>query len=85
MIHSDVFFLFSDAHLTQYLLQRLIGDSTPNSPRNPKPSTLTIEDRIFAGEGDPSVVYPQYQRDDIRRYLDEAKEQIDVIDFRTPR
>ncbi|XP_059089711.1 mannose-binding protein C-like isoform X3 [Tigriopus californicus] len=75
-----------NAHLTQYLLQRLLGDSTPNSPRIQRPpSTATVEDRIFAAEGDPSVVYPQYQRDDIRRYLDEAKEQIDVIDFRTPR
>ncbi len=40
-----------------------------------------------------SIVYPQYQRrsgrgeadNPIRRYLDEAKEQIDVIDFRRSR
>lgn len=58
------------------------------------------EAKIFH-EGGASVVYPSQQQqqytarssspdilDDfnpIRRYLDEAKEQIDVIDFRRPR
>ncbi len=101
------FITFSDSHhLTQYILQRLLGESRRESDR------AAAEQRIFnshgggrggggggdrgggqGGDGRASIVYPQYQRrsgvdnsdNPIRRYLDEAKEHIDVIDFRRPR
>lgn len=49
-----------------------------------------IEEKIFASVAaasspvQSSVVYPQDQVPPIRRYLDEAKEQLDVIDFTQP-
>ena len=78
---------FTDSHLTQYILQRLLGSSNTDSSSNRQSERLAAEKRIFS-EGGTSVVYPQAIATDenpIRRYLDEAKEQIDVIDFRRPR
>ena len=48
------------------------------------------EERIFSDGSGASIVYgqpavqPKAQQIPIRRYLDEAKEQIDVIDFTQP-
>jgi hypothetical protein len=61
--------------------ERRGGPSDSEARVEPKGSAPS-EDELFA---EASVVYPQYQPSDILRYLDEAKEHIDVIDFRRPR
>ena len=55
-----------------------------------KEQRKAAEERIFSDEGGASIVYgkPAVQQKlheiPIKRYLDEAKEQIDVIDFTQP-
>ena len=81
------------------LLERIIqpsislSNSTPFSQTHTEPDGYShdeIEEKIFASVAaasspvQSSVVYPQDQVPPIRRYLDEAKEQLDVIDFTQP-
>ena len=79
--------------LTQLLLQRLLGEASEgaananaNANANAKlPDRKTVEDTIFSTDG-ASIVFPQVKNKQtpIRRYLDEAKDQLDVIDFHQP-
>ena len=89
-----ILFLFvSDSvtndQLTQLLLQRLLGEASEgaaNANANAKlPDRKTVEDTIFSTDG-ASIVFPQVKNKQtpIRRYLDEAKDQLDVIDFHQP-
>jgi hypothetical protein len=88
---------FLDSHLlTQYLLQRLLGGASDHTPYNRRLSDREAAEAKIFTEGGASVVYPssvfskngrgslEDASSPIRRYLDEAKEQIDVIDFSRP-
>ena len=67
--------------LTQYILQRLLSTA---SDVDSSYSHDEIEERIFANAKADSTGFSQEQIPPIRRYLDEAKEQLDVIDFTQP-
>ncbi len=90
--HFCVFFLLgtSNHYLTQILIQRLLGNQerqqrraqgSNGGPREKR--RKAVEDLIYGKTtSEAKIVYPQGEN--IRRYLDEAKDQIDVIDFRQP-
>ncbi len=93
-------FLPDSHHLTQYILHRLLGESRRETDREAAEQRIFsnggggggVAGGNGGGNNRASIVYPQYQRNagtggnnPIRRYLDEAKEQIDVIDFRRSR
>ena len=76
----------------------MLGDSAGKLPSTARSSKSSAEEKIFSdarrihGSNRPSVIYPeyknrepQYNNEDIRRYLDEAKAHLDVIDFRRSR
>merc|ERR1711981_1479762 len=65
--------------LTKYLLSRLLDKGTLAYPE------LLTSERRDDQEPASSVVYPQRIRRPLQRLVDQAKENIDVIDFRNPR
>jgi hypothetical protein len=70
--------------LTQLLLQRLLGEASETSETKIS-DKKSVEETIFSTDG-ASIVFPQVKNKEtpIRRYLDEAKDQLDVIDFHQP-
>jgi len=64
--------------LTKYLLARLLDKGALAYPE------LQTSDRRDDQEPASSVVYPQRIRRPLQRLVDQAKENIDVIDFRNP-
>ena len=68
-------------------MQRLLGEAAEGaaSVNDKLPNRKSVEDTIFSTDG-ASIVFPQVKNKQtpIRRYLDEAKDQLDVIDFHQP-
>lgn len=68
--------------LTQYLLQRLLGNAQHDLNFSGDDGGIT--ERGDDQEPAPSIIFPQTVQKPIRRLLDQAKANIDVIDFRKP-
>ena len=65
--------------LTKYLLSRLLDQGDLTFP------DLNVGERRADHDASSSIVYPQRIRRPLQKLVDQAKENIDVIDFRNPR
>ena len=65
--------------LTKYLLSRLLEQGDLAFP------DLNVGERRADHDASSSIVYPQRIRRPLQKLVDQAKENIDVIDFRNPR
>ena len=65
--------------LTKYLLSRLLEQG------NLAFTDLNLGERRADNDASSSIVYPQRIRRPLQKLVDQAKENIDVIDFRNPR
>ena len=65
--------------LTKYLLSRLLEQGDLAFP------DLNVGERRADHDASSSIVYPQRIRRPLQKLVDQAKENIDVIDLRNPR